>query len=46
MLEKALAIDADADPPNRLANIVAQRRAKWLLNHVHELFLEFAPQAH
>jgi predicted anti-sigma-YlaC factor YlaD len=44
MLEKALAVDADADPPNRLANLVAQRRARWLLKHINELFLESAPK--
>jgi predicted anti-sigma-YlaC factor YlaD len=40
MLEKALAVDPDADLDNRLANVVAQRRARWLLKHVDELFLE------
>src|ERR1017187_1417671 len=44
LLEKALAVDADADPPNRLANLVAQRRARWLLQHIDELFLESAPK--
>jgi predicted anti-sigma-YlaC factor YlaD len=45
MLGKALAIDIDADPSNRLANTLAQRRAKWLLSHVGDLFLQAAPQA-
>jgi len=40
MLEKALAIDPDKDPDHRLANLVAQRRARWLLGHMGELFLE------
>jgi predicted anti-sigma-YlaC factor YlaD len=40
MLEKALAIDVDADPNTRLANVIAQRRARWLLAHQSELFLE------
>ena len=40
MLEKALAIDVDADPSTRLANVIAQRRARWLLAHQSELFLE------
>ena len=44
MLDKALAIDADADPEHRLANLVAQRRARWLLDHIDELFLESAPK--
>ena len=42
LLEKALAIDVNADPDNRLANIVAQRRARWLLQHKSELFLDAA----
>ena len=44
LLEKALAVDPDADPDNRLANLVAQRRARWLLDHINELFLESAPK--
>jgi predicted anti-sigma-YlaC factor YlaD len=44
MLEKALAVDADADPDNRLATLVAQRRARWLLKHIDELFLESEPK--
>jgi predicted anti-sigma-YlaC factor YlaD len=44
LLEKALAVDSDADPDNRLANLVAQRRARWLLNHIDDLFLEAAPK--
>ena len=44
LLEKALAVDPDADPDNRLANLVAQRRARWLLNHIDDLFLETAPK--
>ena len=42
LLEKALAVDPDADLDNRLANLVAQRRARWLLKHIDELFLETA----
>jgi predicted anti-sigma-YlaC factor YlaD len=45
MLEKALAIDVDTAPSNRLANTLAQRRAGWLLSHVTDLFLESAPPA-
>jgi predicted anti-sigma-YlaC factor YlaD len=44
MLEKALAIDVDADPATRLANVVAQRRARWLLAHQGDLFLESPPK--
>jgi predicted anti-sigma-YlaC factor YlaD len=39
MLEKALAVDTDK-PENRLANLIAKRRARWLLGRIGELFLE------
>ena len=44
LLEKALAVDPDADPGNRLANLVAQRRARWLLKHIDDLFLGIEPK--
>jgi len=40
LLEKALEVDPDAARDQRLANILAQRRARWLLSRVDELFLE------
>lgn len=39
LLEKALAIDPDAAPESRLMNLVAQRRARWLLGRVDDLFI-------
>jgi predicted anti-sigma-YlaC factor YlaD len=42
MLEKALAVDLNLDPDNRLANLVAQRRAHWLLDHINDLFIDEA----
>jgi predicted anti-sigma-YlaC factor YlaD len=39
LLEKALAVDPDADPEHRLLNLIAQRRARWLLEHLDALFL-------
>jgi predicted anti-sigma-YlaC factor YlaD len=42
LLDKALAVDPDARPDDRLANLVAQRRARWLLGRIDELFLEGA----
>jgi predicted anti-sigma-YlaC factor YlaD len=39
LLQKALAIDPDRKPEWRLSNIVAQRRARWLLGQESELFL-------
>ena len=40
LLERALQIDPDQDPEKRLANLIAQRRARWLLGRIDELFLE------
>jgi predicted anti-sigma-YlaC factor YlaD len=39
LLEKAVAIDPDAVPDFRLANLVSQRRARWLLSRADDLFL-------
>ena len=39
VLNRALAIDPDANPGTRLANLVMQRRARWLLSRESELFL-------
>ena len=38
-LEKALAVDVNAKPEYRLANLIMQRRARWLLARTDELFL-------
>ena len=43
LLGKALAIDADRQPQNRLANLISQRRARWLLARTDELFLGTCP---
>jgi predicted anti-sigma-YlaC factor YlaD len=40
VLNKALAVDVEAAPEWRLANVLAQRRARWLLARVDELFAE------
>lgn len=40
LLDKALAIDPDEHKEIRLANLIAQRRARWLLGRVDELFFE------
>jgi len=39
LIAQALAVDPDADPDNRLLNLIAQRRAQWLLDQIDELFL-------
>src|SRR2546422_447587 len=42
LLERAVAIDVNVRPELRLANLVMQRRARWLLARVDELFLGVA----
>jgi len=39
LLDRALLIDADAHEHLRLANLVAQRRARWLLGRAEDLIL-------
>ena len=39
LLNRALAINPDASPDNRLVNLVMQRRARWLLSRKADLFL-------
>ena len=36
LLGTALAIDVNADPSGRLQNVISQRKARWLLDHVGE----------
>ncbi len=38
-LNQALAVDPNAAPESRLANLVMQRRARWLLTRTNDLFL-------
>jgi predicted anti-sigma-YlaC factor YlaD len=40
LLEEASAFDADKTPETRVANLIAQRRARWLLGRIDELFIE------
>jgi predicted anti-sigma-YlaC factor YlaD len=39
LLARALAINPDATPETRLANLIMQRRARWLLSRKTDLFL-------
>lgn len=39
LLEQALAVDPDKEPSLRLANLIAQRRARWLLERIDSLFV-------
>ncbi len=43
LLNRVLEVDPDADPENRLLNTINQRKAKWLLEHVDNFFLEEEP---
>lgn len=40
LLKRALAVDVNSHPEWRLSNLVMQRRARWLLGRVDQLFLE------
>ena len=40
MMEKALAVDATRPDDQRLANLLAQKRARWQLGRLDELFIE------
>lgn len=40
LLREALRIDPDLVPESRLANVLAQRRARWLLSRIDNLFIE------
>jgi len=42
LLGKALAVDVNADPPDRLVNIINQRKARWMLDHIDDYFIEGA----
>lgn len=39
LLDQVLAFDVDSAPQYRLANVLAQRRARWLLAHTDDLFV-------
>lgn len=43
MLERALAVDPDRQPRDRLTTIVSQRRARWLLGRIDDLILTGDP---
>jgi predicted anti-sigma-YlaC factor YlaD len=40
LLDQALAIDINSAPDQKLANVIAQRRARWLLGRMDRLFLD------
>jgi len=45
LLQRALAINPDERTEWRLANLIMQRRARWLLSRVDDLFLDALPPA-
>lgn len=40
LLSKVLAFDVDSDPDHRLVNMLAQRRARWDMSRIADLFAE------
>ncbi|MCL2127065.1 MAG: TRAP transporter TatT component family protein [Treponema sp.] len=38
-LEAALAVDPDADPPNRLVNVISRQKARYLLDSASQFFI-------
>jgi predicted anti-sigma-YlaC factor YlaD len=46
LLNKALDVDADRVPKLRLANILTQQYAQYLLDHLEELFISDKEEAH
>jgi len=44
LLHRALEIDLDAAPDDRLANTLSRRRAGWLLDHTEDYFIDYEPE--
>jgi predicted anti-sigma-YlaC factor YlaD len=40
LLNQALAVDLEKTPEQRLANMIMQRRARWLLSRIDDLFVD------
>ncbi len=40
LLERVLAFDPDSHPPNRLVNTLNRSKARWLLDHIDDYFIE------
>jgi tetratricopeptide (TPR) repeat protein len=40
LLQRALAIDPEKNPDNRLVTLIMQKRARFFLDHIDDLFLE------
>jgi predicted anti-sigma-YlaC factor YlaD len=40
LLEEALVFDANKAPETRVANLISQQRAQWLLGRIAELFVD------
>lgn len=41
LLERVLAFDPESSPPNRLINTLNRRKARWLLDHIDDFFIEW-----
>jgi predicted anti-sigma-YlaC factor YlaD len=40
LLERVLAFDPESNPENRLVNTLNRRKARWLLDHIDDFFIE------
>ena len=43
LLDQAQAVDLERAPQSRLVNVISQRRAQWLREHVADFFLDAEP---
>jgi predicted anti-sigma-YlaC factor YlaD len=43
LLDQAQAVDLERAPQSRLVNVISQRRARWLREHVADFFLDAEP---
>jgi predicted anti-sigma-YlaC factor YlaD len=43
LLQRALAVDVDRRPEERMLNIISRRKARWLLEHMEETFISLEP---
>jgi predicted anti-sigma-YlaC factor YlaD len=44
LLAAALAVDPEAAPDQRLANVLSRKRAAWLKEHTEDFFIDYEPE--
>jgi len=45
LINKALCIEVNKSPENRLANLISQKRARWYIDHLDDFFLPAEPDS-